>query len=116
MRPYPGLNLTNTKRILNNRLSRARKVIENDFRILTTRWRILKMTIEFNPENSENIVLACITLINFIILNDQYRWYDLENYVDRVEGDRIVHVGEWRNKGSLPYQNNIDIVIGGPYV
>ncbi|XP_049306596.1 putative nuclease HARBI1 [Bactrocera dorsalis] len=94
MRPFPGANLTHTKRIFNYRLSRARRVIENSFGILTARWRILRTTIECNPENCEKIVLACIALHNFIMLNDHNRWYCPENYVDRVEGHNVVHAGE----------------------
>ncbi|XP_039968620.1 putative nuclease HARBI1 [Bactrocera tryoni] len=131
MRPFPGANLAHTKRIFNYRLSRARIVIENFFGILTARWRILKITIECNPENCEKIVLACIALHNFIMLNDHNRWYCPENYVDRVEGP-----GEYRRENEnnsvrpVPTSvrrgpsnafnlrerlNNLESIIGGPY-
>ncbi|XP_036339354.1 putative nuclease HARBI1 [Rhagoletis pomonella] len=98
MRPYPGSNLTRTKRIFNYRLSHARRVIENSFGILTARWRVLRTTIECCPESCEKIVLACIALHNFIMLNDQNRWYCPENYVDQVKAGNVVHLGEWRRE------------------
>ncbi|XP_036317587.1 putative nuclease HARBI1, partial [Rhagoletis pomonella] len=98
MRPYPGSSLPRTKRIFNYRLSRARRVIENSFGILTARWRILRNTIECNPTNCEKIVLACIALHNFIMLNDYDRWYCPDNYVDHVEADNVVYPGDWRRE------------------
>lgn len=97
MRPYPGSNLTRPKRIFNYRLSRGRRVIENSFGIAVARWRILRTTIECAPENCEKIVLACIALHNFIMLNDQSRWYCPENYVDRFENNVMVE-GQWRRE------------------
>lgn len=97
MRPYPGSNPERKKRIFNYRLSRARRVIENSFGILAARWRILLTTIESSPENCETIVLACIALHNFIMMNDQQRWYCPNNYPDRELQDGTVQEGEWRS-------------------
>ncbi|XP_017484614.1 PREDICTED: putative nuclease HARBI1 [Rhagoletis zephyria] len=96
MRPYAGTNLDRSKRIFNYRLSRARRVIENSFGILSARWRILLRTMECSPENCEKIVLACIALHNFIMLNDHQRWYCPDNYTDREGADNVVHQGDWR--------------------
>lgn len=96
MRPYPGATLDRTKRIFNYRLSRARRVIENSFGILTARWRILRTTIDCCPANSEKIVLACIALHNFIMLNDHQRWYCPDGYVDWEGPDHTFHQGTWR--------------------
>ncbi|XP_037806088.1 protein ANTAGONIST OF LIKE HETEROCHROMATIN PROTEIN 1-like [Lucilia sericata] len=92
----PGSNLDTKKAIYNYRLSRARRVIENSFGILCVRWRILLTTIEMAPENVDVVVLACTALHNFIMLNDQKRWYCPEGYVDREAKDGTVQEGEWR--------------------
>ncbi|KAJ8964763.1 hypothetical protein NQ314_004654 [Rhamnusium bicolor] len=91
MRPYPGRLLNDRKRVFNYRLSRARRIIENAFGILVARWRILKTTIHYAPDNCEKIVLAYIALHNFIIANKPI--YCPVNYVDGEDTDGMVHLG-----------------------
>ena len=59
MRPYPG-NLSVGQKILNYRLSRARRTIENSFGILAARWRICRQPIKAKVENAEKFTLAAI--------------------------------------------------------
>jgi len=62
MRPYPSKTLTKRQRIFNYRLSRARRVVENAFRILTSRWRIFHKPLNTNLETADSMMqpFVCI--------------------------------------------------------
>ena len=66
LKPYPSRQLDLSKRIFNYRLSRARRVVENVFGILASRFRVFKSTIDMEPEKAQKIVLACCALHNFL--------------------------------------------------
>ena len=56
LKPYPSRQLDLSKRIFNYRLSRARRVVENVFGILASRFRVFKSTIDMEPEKAQKIV------------------------------------------------------------
>jgi len=66
LRPYPGKNSDIQKRIFNYRLARTRRIIENAFGILSSRWRILRNNIIADVETAENIIPATVCLHNFL--------------------------------------------------
>lgn len=70
MRPYPKRNLGSPERIFNYRLSRARRIVENTFGILTTKWRVLQRSLCCTPDNAEVIVKALICLHNFLLTKE----------------------------------------------
>ncbi|EFA13153.1 Putative nuclease HARBI1-like Protein [Tribolium castaneum] len=101
MRPYPGRQLTHKKRIFNYRLSRARRVIENAFGILTARWRILKHNINAHPKNVDVMVQAIVVLHNFCKTHSSNAQYCPPGYTDVGDQDN----GGWRidlNNEPLP--------------
>jgi hypothetical protein len=66
MKPFSGRGLTSSERIYNYRLSRARRVVENAFGILVSRFRILRGNMQIQPDNVCHVVKACCVLHNFL--------------------------------------------------
>lgn len=100
MRPYPGKDLTDSKRAFNYRLCRARRMIENTFGITANRWRILRRPIIASVDTVEKIIKAVVCLHNFVCQNEinssiYQRHYMSSNMVDKeVDGSTIP--GKWR--------------------
>jgi hypothetical protein len=93
MKPYSMRYLTREQRIFNYRLSRARRVVENTFGILASRFRCLLTTMNTTPENSTSAVKACVTLHNVM----RMRYPALQNAdLDGEDQDHNVHPGAWR--------------------
>lgn len=66
LKPFSRKNLTNDTRIFNYRLSRARRVVENAFGILASRFRIFHLPINMKLENIDSVVMASCVLHNFL--------------------------------------------------
>lgn len=95
----PGLTIP--QRIFNYRLSRARRVIENAFGILVSKWAVLKDSICCKPETAESIVMALICLHNFLLESEKNtlpatRMYQNSGLVDGYGPNGELQNGEWR--------------------
>lgn len=70
LRPYPrgraAVQLDNYQKIFNFRLSRARRVVENAFGILTARWRFLLRPVQMDPTKVDSLVKAAVVLHNLL--------------------------------------------------
>lgn len=66
MKPFSQIGLSPEKRIFNYRLSRARRVVENVFGILVSRFGVMQRAIQLSPEKAETAVLACCYIHNYL--------------------------------------------------
>ncbi|KAM0728892.1 Protein ALP1-like [Formica fusca] len=98
MRPYARRNLVDDEqRIFNYRLSRARRVVENAFGILVSRWRILQKPLNVKLETAELIVQAVTCLHNYIIDTGSNDNQYLHEDIDREGSNGEIIAGNWRN-------------------
>jgi Plant transposon protein. len=120
MKPYP-FNSQGSMRIYNYRISRARRIVENAFGIMSSIFRVLRKPILLAPERVDSVVLAVCSLHNWLLSEkSSANIYASEGTFDRenLETGEIIH-GSWRNEempadsmlplaqqGSNNYSNN----------
>ena len=97
LKPFPGTHLTRQQEIYNYRLSRCRRIVENTFGILTTRFRVFQRTLEVHPNFVQDIVMASCVLHNFLHKEGKSVYIPV-NSVDQEMTDGTVVDGEWRQE------------------
>jgi hypothetical protein len=96
LKPYPQRGLSREERILNYRLSRARRIVEDAFCIMASRFRVFHTDSALDVPNIDTVVLACCVLHNY--LRCESTNYSPSSYVDQEEvGSGPIILGEWRN-------------------
>ena len=90
LRLYPGKCLPDNKRIFNYHLSRARRVIDNTFGILATKFRIFQRPIIAKPEKVTQITQAACALHDYLKISEIHcpasaRIYCPPGYVDHED-------------------------------
>lgn len=105
MRPFPKKNdkMTDNERIFNYRLSRARRVIENTFGIMKSKWQILHSCINCSPKNAESIVKALVCLHNFMMISERAE-YCPPGLIDSEQNNGEIQRGTWRDSQTIFYR------------
>lgn len=75
-RPFGRRNLTIEKKIYNYRLTRARRMVECAFGIMSNKWRILHRALDVNLSFCDAIIQACCILHNYVRQRDGVRFED----------------------------------------
>lgn len=96
MKPFPTMT-TQREKVFNYRLSRARRIVENAFGILVSRFRVFQSTIALKPEKVDIIVLAACSLHNWLRKTTHtYITQRCVDYEDIQVGNTID--GSWRHQ------------------
>lgn len=90
LRPYPANQLNIEKRKFNYRLSRARRVVENAFGIMSSKWRIYRKPIIASLETVESIVKATVCLHNFLLSTTHYTDIISSNMYESIENEGAI--------------------------
>ena len=103
MRPFPSSQgQAAMRRIFNYRHCRARRVIENAFGILASRFRIFRKPIISSPETVDKVVQATVVLHNWLrtqdIHNNVHNKYVTRNMVDHEDEEGHLIEGSWRQE------------------
>ena len=92
MKPYPHRTAVGDEKIFNYRLSRARRIVENAFGVMSSRFRILLRTFELKVPNVILVTRACIALRN-MLLTKRDQQYCPPGFMDSEAQDGTVTPG-----------------------
>lgn len=99
MKPYGHRKLTKEEKIFNYRICRGRRVVENAFGILASKFRCLLTCLEMGVKSVDKIVLACCALHNFLRRRNSN--YIIRSLVDDEDlNNGTMTTGQWRNEVS----------------
>ncbi len=97
MKPYSQKKTRGRTTIFNYRLSRARRIVENAFGILTWRFRVFLRPIEVKENTVDDIILAACSLHNWLrIFSPTYLTATCVDQEDANTGEIIP--GLWRSE------------------
>lgn len=105
LKPFSQKGLHGAERIFNYRLSRARRVSENAFGIISSRFRVLRKPIELGPEKATIVTMAICALHNYLMTHSK-DIYANSSYVDS-EIDGTLAEGDWRREENFVHGNSL---------
>lgn len=98
MKPYSGIHEKGTmQRKFNYHLSRARRVVENVFGIVSAVFRVLRKPMLLEPEKAQYVVMATVCLHNFLRKSTSRNIYTPPGTFDQEDSIGNVIDGNWRS-------------------
>lgn len=97
-KPYNSLPLTKEEKIFNYRLSRARRIVENAFGILVSRFRIFEKKILCNLSTVDKIVKACCALHNWLRKTASNTYCPPRSVDEEIIDTGEIIPGKWRSE------------------
>lgn len=70
LRPFVAARLTLKQNVINYRLSRTKRIVENAFGIMASKFRIFEKSMASSPHKVTLIVRVCCALHNFLRLSE----------------------------------------------
>ena len=108
LRPYSRKNAFDASEfIFNYRLSRARRVIENTFGILATRFRIFRRPIIASVENVQSTAKACVALHNYLMKTNNRYFPSSINEIDNSNTEGLCPISRQGSRNSSVIAKNI---------
>ncbi|KAJ8979772.1 hypothetical protein NQ317_015251 [Molorchus minor] len=97
MRPYPAEEIASNeaKKVYEYRHSRARRVVENAFELLTKKFKWYSTKYNILPKNVDKIILGTVVLYHNFLRNDKCSWQpgELETEEDFCILRDLPHIG-----------------------
>lgn len=101
LKPFSHRGLNVAERVFNYRLSRARRVAENAFGILSSRFRVFNTPIPLNVDTTETLVKSACAIHNWLRQTSS-RTYIPSGSVDEEDfNTAMITPGAWRNVPTL---------------
>ncbi|XP_064096927.1 uncharacterized protein LOC135208549 [Macrobrachium nipponense] len=94
MKPYSHQSQGPTERLYSYILSRARRVVENAFGLLQTRWRVFRTTLQQDVQVCKKITLCACVMHNLVL----QRYPCASTDVDHEDQHHNVVPGTWRQE------------------
>lgn len=101
LKPFSKVTLSKEQKVFNYRLSRARRIVENAFGILVSRFRIFEKPIPCLPETVDKIIKAFCALHNYLRITSSNN-YTPRGSLDEEDIDSgQIRLGSWRNESNI---------------
>lgn len=96
LKPYAQRDLSMVQRVFNYRLSRARRIIENVFGIMSARFRVIRKPIHLDAEKTKKVALACCVLHNYLMTANKAVYTPHSTFDQYDDADNLTTPADWR--------------------